>query len=252
MDCCGEAVIILVEAWKRDSNQGRHMAKEKILVVDDEEEIVELLRYLLHRDGCRTIPVATGEKAIETARAESPDLIVLDLMLPEMDGLEVCRILKNDDRTSHIPIVMLTAKGEEADIVAGLELGADDYVTKPFSPRVLMARLKAVLRRKSKAVVGQSEVIRRDDIVIDPSRREVAVAGKAVAMTRTEFEILRFLAARPGRVFTRYQIIDAIRDSEYAVTDRSVDVQMVALRRKLGSRGKLLETVRGVGYRFKE
>jgi two-component system phosphate regulon response regulator PhoB len=228
------------------------MPREKILVVDDEEEILELLEYTLTRDGYGISTVASGEDAIGTAKSELPDLILLDLMLPGMDGLEVCKILKNDSRTSHIPIVMLTAKGEEADIVAGLELGADDYVTKPFSPRVLVARLKAVLRRKGAEAADEKKVIRAGDIVIDRSRREVTVSGKPVKLTFTEFEILRFLASRPGRVFTRYQIIDAIRESEYAVTDRSVDVQIVALRRKLGTLGKQIETVRGVGYRYKE
>jgi two-component system alkaline phosphatase synthesis response regulator PhoP len=228
------------------------MAKENILVVDDEKEILELLEYNLKRDGYGVSLVKSGEEAMERVKTGLPDLILLDLMLPGMDGLEVCRILKNDSRTSHIPIVMLTAKGEEADIVAGLELGADDYVTKPFSPRVLTARVKAVLRRKGREPADEKKVVKAGDIVIDKSRHEVTVAGKPVTLTFTEFEILRFLAARPGRVFTRYQIIDAIRQSEYAVTDRSVDVQIVALRRKLGARGNQIETVRGVGYRYKE
>jgi two-component system phosphate regulon response regulator PhoB len=228
------------------------MARQKILVVDDEDEILELLDYTLKKEGYQVTCAANGEEAVEKARSEVPDLVLLDLMLPEVDGLEVCRILKHDNRTSHIPIVMLTAKGEEADIVAGLELGADDYVTKPFSPRVLVARLRAVLRRKTGDFADENGIIKADDVVIDPLRHEVTVGGKAVRLTFTEFEILRLLVSRRGRVFTRYQIIDAIRNSEYIVTDRSVDVQIVALRRKLGSRGKHIETVRGVGYKFRE
>jgi len=173
-------------------------------------------------------------------------------MLPGIDGLEVCNILKHDQKTSHIPIVMLTARGEEADVVAGLELGADDYITKPFSPRVLVARIKAVLRRKSEAPADRTAVLKRKDLVIHPGRHEVLVKGKPVPLTSTEFEILYYLARRPGWVFTRHQIIDAARGEEYPVTDRSVDVHIVGLRKKLGTTGKLIETVRGVGYRFME
>jgi two-component system alkaline phosphatase synthesis response regulator PhoP len=228
------------------------MAKEKILVVDDEEDILELVEYNLSRNGYRVMCVRTGEDALKTTRSELPDLVVLDLMLPGVDGLEVCKILKRDSKTSGIPVVMLTAKGEEADIVTGLELGADDYVTKPFSPRVLLARIRAVLRRKSREPAGEMSVIKVHDMVIHPGRREVLIQGKAVELTFTEFGVLHFLARRPGWVFTRSQIVDAVRGRDYAVTDRSVDVQIVGLRRKLGSYGKYIETVRGVGYRFKE
>ena len=177
---------------------------------------------------------------------------MLDLMLPGVDGLEVCRILKGDQKTSHIPIVMLTARGEEADIVAGLELGADDYVTKPFSPRVLAARVKAVMRRKSTQPVDETAVIKVHDIVIDPGRHEVLVQGELIRLSLTEFKILQKLASRPGWVFTRYQIVDAVHGDNYPVTERSIDVQLVGLRNKLGSSGEYIETVRGVGYRFKE
>ena len=228
------------------------MAKAHILAVDDEEDILELVRFNLAREGYQVTCTASGEKALKIARSESPDLVLLDLMLPGIDGLEVAKILKNDTRSRHIPIVMLTAKGEEADIVTGLELGADDYIPKPFSPRVMVARVKAVLRRKAKEPVEEASVIKVHDLVIHPGRHEVLVEGKAVQLTHTEFEILRFLAGRPGWVFTRFQIVDAVRGDDYPVTDRSVDVQIVGLRKKLGPAGSYIETVRGVGYRFKE
>ncbi len=228
------------------------MPKEKILVVDDEEDILELLEYNLLKNGYRAKCVATGEDALKAARSESPDLILLDLMLPGVDGLDVCKILKSDPKTSHIAIIIVTAKGEEADIVTGLELGADDYIVKPFSPRVLLARLKALLRRKAQQPVDQSSVLKIHDLVIHPGRREILARGKPVELTFTEFELLHFLARRPGWVFTRSRIVDAIRGADYPVTDRSVDVQIVGLRKKLGPSGHFIETVRGVGYRFKE
>jgi len=226
--------------------------KELILVVDDEKDILELVRYNLARDGYQIICAASGEKALELAESKLPDLIVLDLMLPGIDGLEVTKKLKNDSGTSHIPIIMLTAKGEEADIVTGLELGADDYVTKPFSPRILVARVRAVIRRKAIEFFDDQSVIKIHDLMVHPQRREVLVRGAPVELTFTEFQILYFLAGRPGWVFTRYQIVDAVRGDDYPVTDRSVDVQIVGLRKKLGPCGKYIETVRGVGYRFRE
>jgi two-component system phosphate regulon response regulator PhoB len=228
------------------------MAHENVLVVEDEEDILELVRYNLTKNGYKVTCVTTGEDAIKAVRTKLPDLVLLDLMLPGVDGFEVCNAIKRDPKTSHIPIVMLTAKSEETDIVSGLELGADDYITKPFSPRVLIARIKAVLRRKSKAEVDRNEVIKLKDIVIHPGRHEVVVKGKNIDLTSTEFRILQFLARRPGWVFTRQQIIDQARGDEYPVTDRSIDVHVVGLRKKLGSYGKLIETVRGVGYRFRE
>jgi two-component system phosphate regulon response regulator PhoB len=228
------------------------MAKEKILVVDDEEDILELLRYNLLREGYNVSCAASGEEALRLAQSEMPDLLVQDLMLPGIDGLEVTKILKNDSRTRDIPIVMLTAKGEEADIVTGLELGADDYITKPFSPRVLVARVRAVLRRKVKEYKEETPVLRIHDISIHPGRHEVLVNDKPVQLTLTEFGILNYLARRPGWVFTRSQIMDAVKGEDYFVTDRSVDVQIVGLRKKLCNAGKYIETVRGVGYRFKE
>jgi two-component system phosphate regulon response regulator PhoB len=224
----------------------------KILAVDDEEDILELLDYNLSKEGFRVLRVTSGEKALELARTERPDLIVLDLMLPGLDGLAVCKHLKSERETADIPIVMLTAKGEEADIVLGLEMGAEDYVTKPFSPRVLAARVRAVLRRRSKTAPDDDAPIKTAGIEIHPGRHEVLIEGKPVRLTFSEYEILSFLARRPGWVFTRYQIVEAVRGSDYAVTDRSVDVQIVGLRKKLGKHGANIETVRGVGYRFRE
>ena len=228
------------------------MPRQTILVVDDEEDILELVKYNLAKEGFQVACATTGEEALEAARSKRPDVVILDLMLPGIDGLEVCRRLKKDAKTERIPIVMLTAKGEEADVVTGLELGADDYVTKPFSPRVLTARVRAVLRRKTQAAPDETSTLAVRDITIDPNRHEVLVKGKPVELTLTEFRILHHLARRPGWVFTRYQIVEAARGMDAAVTDRSVDVHIVSLRRKLGALGECIETVRGVGYRFQE
>jgi two-component system alkaline phosphatase synthesis response regulator PhoP len=228
------------------------MAKQKILVVDDEEDILELLRFNLTKEGFTVVCAASGEEALKSAVSNRPDLILLDLLLPGMDGLEVARRLKHDASTKDIPVIMVTAKGEEADIVTGLEVGAEDYITKPFSRKVLIARVRAALRRKAAAPADDQEVLSVQDLTIHPGRREVLVKGKPVALTFTEFGILNFLARRPGWVFTRSQIVDAVKGNEYFVTDRAVDVQIVGLRKKLGSAAKSIETVRGVGYRFKE
>ena len=228
------------------------MSGEKILVVDDEKDILELVRYNLAREGYQVTSVTSGEEALKQVRTWVPDLIILDLMLPGVDGLDVCKQLKNDTRTVHIPIVMLTAKGEETDIVLGLELGADDYITKPFSPKVLLARVKAVLRRRKSEPIDKTDVIKIGDLMIHPGRHEVLVKGKPIKLTSTEFRILHFMARRPGWVFTRYQIVDAARGENVAVTERSVDFHMTSLRRKLGPYGDHIETVWGVGYRFKE
>ena len=226
------------------------MAKELILVVDDEEDIRELVELNLSREGYQILACDTGERALELVRAKKPDLVVLDLMLPGVDGMEVCRRLKADPATRQIRVVMLTAKGEEADIVAGLELGADDYVTKPFSGKVLAARVRRLLRKHPQETEDKG-IVRVEGVTIDPTRREVLIDGNPVLLTLTEFNILHALAKRPGVVFTRYQIVDKIHGDDYPVTDRAIDVQIVALRRKLGPYGKLIETVRGVGYRFR-
>lgn len=228
------------------------MTHESILVVDDEVDILEMIRYNLERENYQVHCVTSGEDAVKTAKKEQPDLIILDLMLPGLDGFDVCRLLKGDSETSAIPIVMLTAKGEEVDIVTGLELGAEDYITKPFSPKVLIARIRTVLRRKRTGDIQNTDIIKIHNIHIDVTRFEVLVDSEPVELTATEFQILHFLAKRPGWVFTRSQIIDAVKGSDYPVTDRSVDVQIVGLRKKLLTAGQHIETVRGIGYRFKE
>jgi two-component system alkaline phosphatase synthesis response regulator PhoP len=229
------------------------MPDETILAVDDEEDILELVEYNLVKEGYNVITAATGEAALQSAMDDLPDIILLDLMLPGVDGLEVCRKLKSDVSTSNIPVIMLTAKGSEADVIVGLEMGADDYITKPFSPRILTARVKAVLRRK-RALSSDDEdsPIQLSGLAIYPDRHEVLVEGSPVELTATEFRILNHIARKPGRVFTRDQIVDAARGKDYPVTDRSVDVHIVSLRKKLGVFGKCVETVRGVGYRFRE
>ena len=228
------------------------MAREHILVVDDEEDILELVRYNLEKTGYLVSCVANGGDAVKSARSAPPDLVVLDLMLPGLDGLEVCSLLKNDPKTRGVAIVMLTARGEEHDIVRGLEIGADDYVTKPFSPGILVARVQAVLRRREADAKEMDAVLRVHDLTIHPGRHEVSANGSVLDLTYTEFRLLHYLARRPGWVFTRSQIVDAVRGEGYPVTDRAVDVQVVGLRKKLGHYGHYIETVRGVGYRMKE
>lgn len=229
------------------------MSKARILVIEDEEDILALIQYNLIKAGYRVECVTSGEEGVAKATALHPDLVILDLMLPGINGFEVCRRLRAEPGTAELPIIMLTAKGEDADIVSGLEIGADDYLTKPFSPQVLKARIQAVLRRRGQSgpeFSGQPVAVH--DLVVDPGRGKVLVAGREVELTLTEFRLLHLLAGRPGWVFTRTQIVDAIRGEGYAVTDRAVDVQVVGLRKKLGDAGSYIETVRGVGYRFKE
>jgi len=227
------------------------MAKGTILVVDDEEDIQELLTLNLVREGYDVVTADTGEQALELAKAKLPALTVLDLMLPGLGGLDVCKILKNNSKTRHIPVIMLTAKSEESDIVAGLELGADDYITKPFSSKVLVARVRRILRKKEDQDTN-GEVIKIHEMVIDPARREVTLKGQPISLTLSEFNILATLARRPGLVFTRYQIVDSLHGGDYVVSDRAVDVQITYLRKKLGDCKHYIETVRGVGYRFKD
>ena len=227
------------------------MAHESILAVEDDEDILELLKYNLAKEGYRVTAVTTGEEGLHLAHSTTPDLILLDLMLPGVDGLEVCRSLKMDAKTRLAPIIMLTTKGEEADIVTGLELGAEDYITKPFSTRVLLARVRTVLRRRHIAPPGEDALLKIHDLVIDPGRHEVLVQGQPVDLTATEFRLLHLLARRPGWVLTRAHIVEGIHGDDYPVTDRAVDVKIVALRKKLGPAAQYVETVRGVGYRFK-
>lgn len=227
------------------------MPRGKILVVEDEEDIRELVRYTAAKEGYEVTGVPTGEEGLAAARASLPDLIILDLMLPQLSGYQVCSQLKTDDRTQHIAIMMLSAKGEEADIVAGLELGADDYIVKPFSPSVLMARVSSVLRRRAREPVTDTTTIKLHDIVIVPGKHEVIARDRRIQLTATEFRILHFLASRPGWVFARTRIAEAVHGESCPTTSRSVDVQIAALRKKLGAAGKLIETVRGAGYRFR-
>ena len=227
------------------------MANEHILVVEDEEDIQELLRFNLEKEGFQVTTVGTGEDGIAQVRDKTPDLVVLDLMLPGLNGLDVCRLLKGSAESKSVPVVRVTAKGEEADIVAGLELGADDYLVKPFSPKVLIARIRAVLRR-GRDEEDEDAILTHGDLRIDPARVRVTWQGEVVDLTATEFSVLLFLARKPGWVFTRKQIVDSVKGEYYAVTERAVDVQMVGLRKKLGGGAELIETVRGIGYKFKE
>jgi two-component system alkaline phosphatase synthesis response regulator PhoP len=228
------------------------MAGNLVLVVEDDPHILELVTFHLKRDGFRVHPAADGEEALSAADSISPDIIVLDLMLPGVDGLEVCRRLKQNKDTGGIPIIILTAKSEDADVVAGLELGADDHITKPFSPRVFVARVRAVLRRESEqGPQEQRERIATHGIVIDLLRHQVTVDSSLVELSATEFSILELLAKNPGSVFSHSKIIDEVKGQDYPVTDRSVDVHILGLRRKLGQKGSVIETVRGVGYRLR-
>ena len=230
------------------------MNQETILLVEDEHDIQDLLRFHLEREHFAVEAADTGEKALQFLKGHRPSLILLDLMLPGINGLEVCRQIKAQPDVQDIPIVMLTAKDSEADIVAGLEMGAADYICKPFSPRVLIARIHAILRRPIAAVPGDDAgpAIRIGSLLVDPERYKVEIKGKEIPLTFTEFRILHLLAASPGRAFTRQYIVDQVRGESYAVTERIVDVQMVSLRKKLGALGDWIETVRGVGYRFRE
>lgn len=227
------------------------MRKGTVLVIDDERDLIELVRYNLEKEGFDVVGTADGKSGLDVAMRQRPDLILLDLMLPDMDGLEVCQRLHKEARTAAIPIIMLTAKAAEADRVIGLEVGADDYITKPFSPRELLARVKAVLRRATGPNKDASEILQRGALVIDCGRHEVRCGGNVIALTATEFRILHFLATRPGHAYTRNDIIDGALGRDEAVLDRTIDVHVLAIRRKLGSCGESVETLRGVGYRFK-
>ncbi|BCO10767.1 DNA-binding response regulator [Desulfolithobacter dissulfuricans] len=232
------------------------MKKPDILVVEDDTDIQQLVSYNLIRSGYNVTCADSGEEALELLKKESFDAMILDLMLPGMDGMEICTAVRTDEKTRSLPVIMLTAKGEEDDIVAGLECGADDYVTKPFSPRVLIARVEAALRRKPVVHEDQDsadeEVISLHSMQIHPGRHEVLLDGQPIHLTTTEFTILELLARRPGWVYTRQQIIDQIRGYDYLITPRAVDVQIFGLRKKLGTAGKWIETIRGIGYRMRE
>jgi two-component system phosphate regulon response regulator PhoB len=228
------------------------MSKERILLIEDDEDIQVLIRHNLEKEGYRVSVSGTGEDGMTMLKKEPFDCLLLDLMLPGIDGLELCRLIKKNQKTQHIPIIMVTAKGEESDIVSGLELGADDYIVKPFSPRLLIARVRSILRRKTRETYNSAATVTLNDIEIHPGRHEVVYKGKRIDFTHMEFQVLHLLAGQPGWVFTRDQIIDNVRTDNYPVTDRSVDVIIVGIRRKMGNAGDLIETVRGVGYRFAE
>lgn len=227
------------------------MARERVLIVEDESDIAKLIQFHLAREGYQTTVVGSGRAAIEAAARSQPDLLVLDIMLPDVDGLEVCRRLKRDRTSRQIPILMVSARGEESDIVAGLELGAEDYVTKPFSPKVLVARVKAVLRRREVEPAARLELL-DGGLVIDRERHAVEIEGDPVELTLTQFKLLEFLAQRPGFVRTRDQLVSAARGEGTVLSSRAIDVHIAALRQRLGHYAGLIETVRGVGYRMAE
>jgi len=228
------------------------MSSERILVIEDDEDIQTLINHNLSREGFKITISGNGVEGLNKVRNDSFDCVILDLMLPGMDGLEICKKVKRDPKTQHIPIIMVTAKGEESDIIVGLELGADDYVVKPFSPKVLIARVRSILRRTNQEFFDNQSLISTKDIEINPGRHEVLCKGEKIDLTYMEFQVLQLLASHPGWVFTRNKIIDNVRNDNYPVTDRSVDVVIVGLRKKLGDSGSSIETVRGVGYRFAE
>ena len=227
------------------------MAKAKILIIEDEQDIIELLQYNLEREGYQVTAEASCEAALERLSKEQPELILLDLMLPGIDGLETCRLIKQDSKTKNIPIIMLTAKSEESDILVGLQLGADDYVTKPFSPKVLLARIKTVLRRGT-VKLNADETRDFGLLKINIPKHKITYSSQPIELTTIEFNILEFLSRHPGRVFTRDQIMDRVWKEGKFIVDRAVDVHIRGLRKKLGEAAQWIETIRGVGYRFKE
>jgi two-component system phosphate regulon response regulator PhoB len=225
-------------------------ASKKVIVIEDEPDIQEIIVHNLLRDGYQVEATPNGERGLELVRRLEPDLVLLDLMLPGLDGVEVCRRMKTDPRTRAVSIIMVTARGEESDVVLGLGLGADDYVSKPFSPRELMERVKAVLRRGPLQDHQSRERIVVGDVVIDAGRHELRVSKRRVDLTASEFRLLHCLASQPGRVFTRDQLLNRVVGEDTFIDDRNIDVHVGAVRRKLGAHKNLVETVRGVGYRF--
>lgn len=231
----------------------KSMSKKTVLVIEDEPDIAELVQYNLEREGYRVLVAKDGETGLREAATRSPDLVLLDIMLPGMDGLEVCRRLRDDTSTESIPVIMLTARSEETDVVVGLELGADDYVPKPFSPRELIARVRALLRRTKLREKGRKQIrIERENVVLDSERHEVTLEGERVTFTRAEFRLLWALFSRPGRVFPRRDLVDILTDGEGFILERNVDVHVSAVRKKLGESGALIVTVRGVGYKCRD
>jgi two-component system alkaline phosphatase synthesis response regulator PhoP len=228
------------------------MSVVKITIIEDEEDIRHLVCYNLEKEGYAVSSYESGEKGLSGIRSDPPDLVLLDLMLPGIDGMEVCRRLKQDAATRDIPVIIISAKGEENDIIAGLERGADDYLSKPFSPKILLARIRTILRRVSQPQPGDDDIIQVDELVLAPGKFSATLSGKPLELTAGDFRLLYFLASHRGWVYTRYQIVDAIRGEGYVVTERAIDVQVAGLRKKLGDYGRYIETVRGVGYRFKD
>ncbi|MCG8458483.1 MAG: response regulator transcription factor [Holophagales bacterium] len=229
------------------------MSRQKIVVVEDEPDILEVIEYNLSREGYQVIAASTGDEGLEATRRQAPDLILLDLLLPGLDGLEVCRKLKMDPVTQRVPIIMVSAKGEESDIVLGLGVGADDYITKPFRPKELIARVKAVLRRGSlRDEDKQGDRVVRGPLMVDATRHEVRIDAEPVELTATEFRLLHLLASHPGRVFTRDQLVSRVIGGGAAVIDRNIDVHVRSIRKKLAEHRHLIGTVRGVGYRFQD
>ena len=227
------------------------MAKKLILAIDDEKDILKLLHYNLEREGYQVLTAKSGEEGLEVARAKHPDLIILDIMLPEMDWFEVCRILSSNKETKHIPVLMLTAKTSEVDQIVGFELGANDYISKPFSVKVLSARIKNIFR-SLEPKKGESAMLRAGELLIDRERHNFMIKGKPVMLTKLEFKMLAFLLENRGRVFSREQLLDRVWEGGAFVVDRTVDVHMRSIRRKLGKHRDMIETVRGSGYRFSE
>lgn len=226
---------------------------QRILIIEDEPDITEVLKYNLEKNHYQVATAESGEAGLAAARESLPDLVLLDLMLPGIDGLEVCRKLREDPRTRDLLVIMLTAKGTEADVVVGLTLGADDYIVKPFSTSELMARIKAVLRRvEPRDEESDGENVHAGSITIDMRRHEARLEGKPIELTLSEFKLLSFLIRKKGRVFTRDQLLDAVVGPDVFVTARNIDVHVAALRKKLGKYGGYIVTVRGVGYRFEE
>ncbi len=228
------------------------MARETILAIEDEPDVLEVIEYNLSREGFEVLTCEDGEEGLEKIENDSPDLVLLDLMLPGVDGVEICRRIKSADDAEPPAVIMVTAKDTESDVVLGLGVGADDYVTKPFSPKELVARVKAVLRRVPAETPAQNEVLERGDLRIDPRKHETRVGGEPVDLTATEFRLLQFLASHPGRVFTRQQLVSRVIGGKAYVTERNIDVHVRRIREKLDHRQDLIETVRGVGYRFRE
>jgi two-component system, OmpR family, alkaline phosphatase synthesis response regulator PhoP len=231
------------------------MSKETILIVEDEEDLLELLQYNLSKEGYSVTGVNSGEEALEQIKIFIPDLVIVDLMLPGIDGFEVCKNIKNAPGKKHTIVVMLTARDEEQDIITGLEIGADDYITKPVTPKVLSSRIKAILRRNNKNISdspNDMSVIKLNNLVIYPQRYELFVENKRVNLTSLEFKILYYLIQHKGWVYTRYQIMEAIQKIESDVSERSIDFLIFNIRKKLDKYADIIETVRGIGYRFRE